>query len=151
MLHLNGYKIANPTVLARIGDEELMALLTGYGHKPYLVRGDDPAQVHQELATAMDAATADIARIQAAARQGGETARPRWPMIVLATRKKSTGSRPRAPGAPTRCRWPTSPVTPGTCVSSSSGCGATGPRSCSTRTARYDRTWPRCRQPGRHG
>ena len=70
ILHLNGYKIANPTVLARIPDNELMALLEGYGHRPYLVRGDDPAQVHQDLAAALDDAVSEIARIQQAARVG---------------------------------------------------------------------------------
>src|SRR5665811_639021 len=85
ILHLNGYKIANPTVLARIPETELMALLEGYGHRPYLVRGDDPAQVHQDLAAALDEAVDEITKIQHAARVGGEHQRPRWPLIVLAT------------------------------------------------------------------
>src|SRR3989440_7316648 len=68
ILHLNGWKIANPTVLARIGDDELSALLTGYGHKPYLVEGDDPATVHQQLAATMDTIFDEIAEIQRAAR-----------------------------------------------------------------------------------
>jgi xylulose-5-phosphate/fructose-6-phosphate phosphoketolase len=91
VLHLNGYKIANPTILARIPHEELRALLEGYGYAPRFVEGDDPADVHRQLAAAMDAATAEIAAIQHTARAGGATARPRWPMIVLRTPKGWTG------------------------------------------------------------
>ncbi|MGA5305993.1 phosphoketolase family protein [Nucisporomicrobium flavum] len=91
ILHLNGYKIANPTVLARIGDAELSALLEGYGHKPYLVAGDDPATVHQLLAATLDTVFDEITEIQRAAREDGVTDRPRWPMIVLRTPKGWTG------------------------------------------------------------
>ena len=91
ILHLNGYKIANPTVLARIGDDELLALLSGYGHAVEIVDGDDPALVHREMAAALDRSLDAIAAIQHAARRGGETARPRWPMIVLRTPKGWTG------------------------------------------------------------
>ena len=91
ILHLNGYKIAGPTVLARIGDDELDALLTGYGHKPYFVAGDDPETMHQLMAATLDAVLVEIRAIQARARDGGETARPRWPMIVLRTPKGWTG------------------------------------------------------------
>ncbi len=91
ILHLNGYKIANPTVLARIPKEELTALMEGYGHRPYFVEGDDPADVHQQLAATMDAVVEEIGRIQKAAREGGVTARPQWPMIVLRTPKGWTG------------------------------------------------------------
>ncbi len=87
ILHLNGYKIANPTILARIGHEELASLLTGYGHRPIFVEGDDPADVHQQLASALDDALDDIARIQRAARSVGLPSRPTWPMIVLRTPK----------------------------------------------------------------
>ena len=87
ILHLNGYKIANPTILARIGDDELSSLLTGYGHRPLFVEGDDPAEVHQQLAAALDDALDDIAGIQAAARNEGTSSRPAWPMIVLRTPK----------------------------------------------------------------
>ena len=87
ILHLNGYKIANPTILARIGHEELASLLTGYGHRPIFVEGDDPADVHQQLAAALDDALDDIARIQRAARSVGLPSRPTWPMIVLRTPK----------------------------------------------------------------
>jgi len=87
ILHLNGYKIANPTILARIGNDELSSLLTGYGHRPLFVEGDDPVEVHQQLAAALDDALDDIAGIQAAARHEGTTSRPAWPMIVLRTPK----------------------------------------------------------------
>jgi xylulose-5-phosphate/fructose-6-phosphate phosphoketolase len=91
ILHLNGYKIANPTILARIPETELVSLLEGYGHRPILVSGDDPAQVHQDLAAAMDDAFDDIAAIQSHARTGGDRRRPTWPMIVLRTPKGWTG------------------------------------------------------------
>jgi xylulose-5-phosphate/fructose-6-phosphate phosphoketolase len=93
ILHLNGYKIANPTVLARIPDDELHKLLEGYGHRVITVAGDEPADVHQQMAAALDDAVADIRRIQQEHRvQGGRT-RPRWPMIVLRTPKGWTGPR----------------------------------------------------------
>ena len=104
ILHLNGYKIANPTVLARIPQDELMALLTGYGHRPILVTGDDPAQVHQALAAALDEAVADITAIQRDARENGSTQRPRWPMIVLATPKGWTGPK-EIDGLPSEGTW----------------------------------------------
>jgi xylulose-5-phosphate/fructose-6-phosphate phosphoketolase len=91
ILHLNGYKIANPTVLARIGDDDLGALFRGYGWEPYLVAGDDPTAVHQQLAATFDAVFDDIAAIQQAARVDGERQRPRWPMVVLRTPKGWTG------------------------------------------------------------
>jgi len=91
ILHLNGYKIANPTVLARIPQEELESLLFGYGYRPITVAGDDPANVHQQLATALDEAFDQIGAIQQAARLDGETGRPLWPMIVLRTPKGWTG------------------------------------------------------------
>jgi xylulose-5-phosphate/fructose-6-phosphate phosphoketolase len=91
ILHLNGYKIANPTVLARIPEQELRELLEGYGHVPVFVGGDDPEPVHQQLAAAMDWALDEIAAIQRAAREQGQTSRPRWPMIVLRTLKGWTG------------------------------------------------------------
>ena len=91
ILHLNGYKIANPTLLSRIGDEELTKLLEGYGHTPYLVEGDDPPAVHRTLAATLDRAADDIREIQRAARAGESQERPRWPMIVLRTPKGWTG------------------------------------------------------------
>jgi xylulose-5-phosphate/fructose-6-phosphate phosphoketolase len=91
ILHLNGYKIANPTVLARIPREELQALFTGYGYHPYFVEGDDPQAVHRAMAAACDAMVEEIHEIQRGARQGGSTERPRWPMLVLRTPKGWTG------------------------------------------------------------
>jgi xylulose-5-phosphate/fructose-6-phosphate phosphoketolase len=87
ILHLNGYKIANPTVLARIGEDELEALLRGYGHEPLSVSTDDPLAVHELLAETLDRALDQIAEIQSAARAGRGRGRPRWPMIVLRTPK----------------------------------------------------------------
>jgi xylulose-5-phosphate/fructose-6-phosphate phosphoketolase len=91
ILHLNGYKIANPTVLARIPDEELFDLMRGYGHNPVMVSGDDPALVHQQMAAAVDWAVDEIARIKSVARSDHEAVRPAWPMIVLRTPKGWTG------------------------------------------------------------
>jgi len=91
VLHLNGYKIANPTVLARIPHEELDALLRGYGHEPLYVQGHDPEAMHRAMAAALDTAFDRITEIQRAARQDGATQRPRWPMIVLRSPKGWTG------------------------------------------------------------
>ncbi|HYY80662.1 MAG TPA: phosphoketolase family protein [Actinomycetes bacterium] len=91
VLHLNGYKIANPTVLARIPPEELRALLEGYGYRVHEVAGDDPPRMHQQMAAALDRVVQEIQDIQTAARGRGETARPRWPMLVLRTPKGWTG------------------------------------------------------------
>jgi xylulose-5-phosphate/fructose-6-phosphate phosphoketolase len=104
VLHLNGYKIANPTVLARIPEEELVALMVGYGHRPLLVTGDDPEAVHQDFAAALDDALDDIARIQQAARSNEAAARPRWPMIVLRTPKGWTGPK-EVDGKPVEGTW----------------------------------------------
>ena len=91
ILHLNGYKIANPTVLARVGREELTHLLIGYGHKPYFVEGDDPEPMHQLMAATLDAVIAEILAIQKEARAEGFRQRPTWPMIVLVAPKGWTG------------------------------------------------------------
>jgi xylulose-5-phosphate/fructose-6-phosphate phosphoketolase len=91
ILHLNGYKISNPTVLARIEPEELEQFLRGCGWTPHFVEGDDPEQMHQLMAGAVDQAVAEIQEFQANARDRGETARPRWPMIVLRSPKGWTG------------------------------------------------------------
>jgi xylulose-5-phosphate/fructose-6-phosphate phosphoketolase len=91
ILHLNGYKIANPTVLARIPHEELAALLTGYGYTPHFVEGDDSAAMHQLMAATLDEVLDEIAAIQRSAREDGETERQRWPMIVLRSPKGWTG------------------------------------------------------------
>ncbi|MET9295627.1 phosphoketolase family protein [Streptomyces sp. NPDC003077] len=104
VLHLNGYKIANPTVLARLPEDELDALLRGYGHEPLYVGGDDPAAVHRALAAAMDTALDRIHAIQRAAREGGERTRPRWPLIVLRTPKGWTGPS-EVDGKPVENTW----------------------------------------------
>ncbi|MBH0182065.1 MAG: phosphoketolase family protein [Nitrospira sp.] len=87
ILHLNGYKIANPTVLARISHSELEQLFRGYGYVPHFVEGHDPRTMHQLMATTLDAVVKDIQRIKAKARKKGSIQRPRWPMIVLRTPK----------------------------------------------------------------
>jgi len=91
ILHLNGYKISNPTVLARIGHDELEKFLIGCGWKPYFVEGDDPDAMHERMATALDQAVADIQRFQTVARTTGVAMRPAWPMIVLRSPKGWTG------------------------------------------------------------
>jgi xylulose-5-phosphate/fructose-6-phosphate phosphoketolase len=91
ILHLNGYKIANPTVLARISPKELESLFIGYGYSPRFVEGDDPESMHQLMAATLDQAFADIAEIQHAARSGSSSKRPAWPMIVLRSPKGWTG------------------------------------------------------------
>ena len=87
ILHLNGYKIANPTVLARIPHEELKRLLEGFGHAPHFVEGDNPLEMHRQMATALEETMDDIGRVQRAARNGQRPERPRWPMIVLRSPK----------------------------------------------------------------
>jgi xylulose-5-phosphate/fructose-6-phosphate phosphoketolase len=91
ILHLNGYKIASPAVLARIGDEELESLFLGYGYRPHLVEGSEPEAAHQAMATTLDSVVAEIRAIQADARANGRVDRPRWPMIILRTPKGWTG------------------------------------------------------------
>jgi xylulose-5-phosphate/fructose-6-phosphate phosphoketolase len=91
ILHLNGYKIANPTVLARIPEAELEALFEGYGYRVYVVEGSDPPIVHQRMAAVLDQVLDEIAEIQRVARADGDLTRPRWPMIVLRTPKGWTG------------------------------------------------------------
>jgi xylulose-5-phosphate/fructose-6-phosphate phosphoketolase len=91
VLHLNGYKINNPTILARISHEELDALFRGYGWTPHFVEGDDPEAMHQLMAATMERCVQDIRRIQAEARRSGKAMRARWPMIVLRSPKGWTG------------------------------------------------------------
>ncbi|WTR11818.1 phosphoketolase family protein [Streptomyces sp. NBC_00144] len=104
VLHLNGYKIANPAVLARIPEAELDELLRGYGHDVLHVTGADPDSVHRAMAEAMDTALDRIGLIQRAAREEGSTARPRWPMIVLRTPKGWTGP-VSVDGLPVESTW----------------------------------------------
>ncbi|PWU50075.1 phosphoketolase [Micromonospora sp. S4605] len=91
ILHLNGYKIASPTIYARIPQDDLVSLMRGFGHEPHLVDGDEPETVHQKLAAALEDAVEEIAAIQHRARTAGDIRRPRWPMIVLRTPKGWTG------------------------------------------------------------
>ena len=93
ILHLNGYKIANPTILSRIDEDELRQLFIGYGYQPYFVEGDDPALVHPAMAQALEACVSEIHNIQQSARDGAgkNQPRPRWPMIILRTPKGWTG------------------------------------------------------------
>ena len=100
ILHLNGYKIANPTISARISPEELHSLFVGFGWTPYLVEGDDPAVMHQQMAATLEDCVTRIRSIQADARESGSCERPRWPMIILRTPKGWT--------APERSRRPSS-------------------------------------------
>jgi xylulose-5-phosphate/fructose-6-phosphate phosphoketolase len=138
ILHLNGYKIANPTILARIGDDELTALLNGYGYRPYLVEGIDADLVHQRLAATLDEIFARIDDIQRDARENGGTDRPQWPMIVLRTPKGWTAPK-EVDGVPVENTWRSHQVplsaARGMALTSrpwSSGCGRTGRTSCST-------------------
>ncbi|MFJ2822008.1 phosphoketolase [Streptomyces toxytricini] len=104
ILHLNGYKIANPTVLARLPESELDDLLRGYGHDPLHVTGDDPRRVHQAMAAAMDTAVDRIRHLQQQARSGAAGGRPRWPVIVLRTPKGWTGPA-EVDGLPVEGTW----------------------------------------------
>ena len=91
ILHLNGYKIANPTILARIPRDQLESLFRGYGYKPHFVEGDDPARMHQLMAATLDGVLDEIASIQRLARAGDEIVCPQWPMIILRSPKGWTG------------------------------------------------------------
>jgi xylulose-5-phosphate/fructose-6-phosphate phosphoketolase len=104
ILHLNGYKIANPTVLARIPEDELRHLLQGYGHQPHFVEGDDPAEMHQRMAATLERVADEVAGIQRQARRGQGGERPRWPMIVLRTPKGWTGPK-EVDGLPVEGTW----------------------------------------------
>jgi len=104
ILHLNGYKIANPTVLARISPAELESLMVGYGYKPYFVEGSDPVEMHQKMAATLDTAIAEIKAIQRDARTQGFKGRPQWPMIVLRSPKGWTGPK-EVDGKKTEGSW----------------------------------------------
>ena len=104
ILHLNGYKIANPTVLARISHDELEKLFIGYGYEPYFVEGDEPMAMHQKMAETMDVITHKIKTIWHEARINGVTTRPRWPMIILRSPKGWTGPK-EVDGLKTEGHW----------------------------------------------
>ena len=104
ILHLNGYKIANPTLLARMPRDELKSLFVGYGYKPYFVEGEEPESMHQAMAGVLDRVVRDISTIQRRARDGKEHARPRWPTIVLRSPKGWTGPK-TVDGKKTEGHW----------------------------------------------
>jgi len=104
ILHLNGYKIANPTVLARIPHAELEELMRGYGYEPFTLEGDDPTEMHQKAAVVFDTMLNRIAAIQKDARTNGSTARPAWPMLILRTPKGWTGPK-FVDGKPVEGTW----------------------------------------------
>ncbi|MDH4985082.1 phosphoketolase family protein [Aminobacter anthyllidis] len=104
ILHLNGYKIASPTILARVSREELDAFFRGLGYKPYFVEGDDTAKIHQSMAGTLDRIVDEIHQIQSDARNGGALKRPAWPMIVLSTPKGWTGPK-EVDGLKTEGSW----------------------------------------------
>ena len=140
ILHLNGYKIANPTILARIPRDELTKLFEGYGYSVHHVEGDDPEAVHQELAHALDTVFDEILEIQDAA-DGAVTVAGRRGRCSCCERRragpvrpKSTVSGSRERGGHTRCRCRKCAAVWSTCGSSRSGCAVTGPTSCSTKT-----------------
>ena len=152
ILHLNGYKIANPTVLARIPHEELESLLRGYGYTPYTVEGDDPKLMHQLLAATLDTVIGEIRAIQAGPGSEGDLTRPAWPMIVLKTPKGWTGPKV-VDGLPVEGTWRAHQVpiaeartTRSTWSCSRSGCAPTRPEELfdGRRRARCP-SWPRLR------
>jgi xylulose-5-phosphate/fructose-6-phosphate phosphoketolase len=104
ILHLNGYKIANPTVLARIPREELERLFEGYGYEPFTLEGDDPITMHQQMASVLDAMMDRIVEIQKRAREGNSSERPRWPLLILRTPKGWTGPK-EVDGKPVEGTW----------------------------------------------
>ena len=104
ILHLNGYKIANPTILARISQEELNSLFVGYGYAPRFLEGDDPATMHRAMAETMDEMIGEIRAIQHRARNDGNSTRPRWPLLVLRTPKGWTGPK-EVDGKPVEGTW----------------------------------------------
>ena len=157
VLHLNGYKINNPTLLARISQEELEALFVGYGYTPLFVEGDEPRSMHQAMAATLEHAVLEIRKIQQEARSSGKAQRPRWPMIVLRSPKGWTAPR-QVDGhflegfcARTRSRCRTSTLTPRICSYWKSGCAATSRTSISTRRAGSSRNCKRWRRRGPGG
>jgi len=127
ILHLNGYKISNPTVLARIEHEELEQFLRGCGWTPHFVEGDDPEKMHELMAATMEEAIEDIRRIQSNARDNHDNTRPRWPMIVLKSpkagrgQKSSMACKSRARFGRIRCHFSLTPNIPSTSRTSKAG------------------------------
>ena len=154
ILHLNGFKIANPTIFSRMSHEEVESFFRGCGWEPRFVEGSEPAEMHQKMAATVDWAIREIKRIQEYARTSGDASRPRWPMIVLRTPKGWTGPRKwtvtfwKAAGGPIRCPSPWAPTRKSICPNWRSGSVPTSRRSCSTRTARRLRWSLPSRLPG---
>ena len=148
ILHLNGYKISNPTVLSRIAHEDLEHFFLGCGWTPYFVEGDDPDTMHELMATVMERAINDIRRFQTSARASNDASRPRWPMIVLRSPKGWTGPKV-IDGLEIEGTFRAHQVqfwSMATIRSTSrcwkAGCEATGPRNCSMRTDASSMNWP---------
>ena len=140
ILHLNGFKIANPTIFSRMSHEEVECFFRGCGWEPRFVEGDEPETMHQQMAAAVDWAIREIKRIQRTARESGKASRPRWPMLVLRTPKGWTGPKEvdgnAIEGTPIRCPSPWARMKASTCRCSNNGCAPTSPKSSSTRTVR---------------
>ena len=141
VLHLNGYKINNPTLLARISHEELEALFVGYGYTPYFVEGSDPQSMHQAMAATLEHCVLEIRKVQEKARRTGKAFRPRWPMIILRSPKGWTAPR-EIDGHYLEGFWRAHqiPITdiatnPSHLKCLRAGCAATNPKSSSTRPA----------------
>ena len=155
ILHLNGYKIANPTLLARMSDEELRTSVFGYGYKPYFVEGDEPEPMHQKMAATLDTIVAEIKAIQRKARAEGDTSRPQWPMIIHADAQRLDGAERGGRQENRRLLALASGSDGGHEQAGASahywktGCEATSPKNCSTRTARFCRNSPHLRPTGR--
>ena len=143
ILHLNGFKIANPTIFSRMTHEEVESFFRAAAGSPCFVEGSEPEKMHQKMAATLDWAIREIKRIQEYARTTGDTTRPRWPMIVLRTPKGWTGPqgggrqpRGRTASGPIRCPSPWAPTRKSICPIWSRGSAPIRRRSCSTRTAR---------------
>ena len=156
ILHLNGYKIAGPTVLARISHDELESLFRGYGYTPFFVEGNVPQEMHQAMAATLDKALDEIANIQADARAHGFQRRPLWPMIVLRSPKGWTGPKEvdgeQVEGTFRAIKSPSATWSvPNTSRCWRSGCEATARRNCLTRggsSAQSLPSWPRAVRGG---
>ncbi len=156
VLHLNGYKIASPTVLARIPPAELRSLLEGYGWAPRFVEGEDPLEMHQLMAATLEQVVGEIAEIQRRAREWRARATA-WPMIVLRTPKGWTGPK-EVDGLPAEGSWRSHQVpladlagNPEHLAQLEQWLRSYRPRSCSTSRARCARSWPRLRRRGSGG
>ena len=158
ILHLNGYKIANPTILGRMPDDEVEALFRAYGYDPVTVEGSEPAAMHQRMAAVLDKVIEDIRSIQQQARTNGgngdDAQPPRWPLIILRSPKGWTGPK-EVDGKKVEGFWRAHQVPlarcariPPTCACSRNGCEATGRKSCSARPGAWLRRSPPWLRPG---